>query len=43
VRRECGKPEQLVFDIVDLMVTFGDFQQRLPRDVFDGVDQIGVG
>ena len=28
---DAGEPEQLVFDLVDLVLAFGDFQQRLPR------------
>ena len=41
--KDPGKPEQLVFDLVDPILACGDFQQRLPRHVFDGVDQIRVG
>ena len=41
--QDPGKPEQLVFDLVDPILACGDFQQRLPRHVFDGIDQIRVG
>src|SRR6185312_15838333 len=40
---DAGKPEQLVFDLVDPLLEFRDLQQRLPRYVLYCVDEVAVG